>query len=115
MSHGDVLGAQDQVAAGGRQVHLNGEAVFSATHDPAQPFCVIAPSGATVEDIGTQFDVRAYDKNVVADGSASIQGAKPVILTRGALGAVDSTGAARVTQAVAVDNYLAWSRGTSHS
>jgi transmembrane sensor len=107
-------GTEIRVAAVGRQVYLSGEAMFSVTHDPMQPFRVIAPSGTTVEDIGTQFDVRAYDKTVrivVADGSVSIQGAKPVILTRGALGVVDSTGAARVTQGVAVDRYLGWSQG----
>jgi transmembrane sensor len=107
-------GTEIRVAAVGRQIYLSGEAVFSVTHDPMQPFRVTAPSGTTVEDIGTQFDVRAYDKTVrvvVADGSVSIQGAKPVILTRGALGVVDSTGAARVTQGVPVDRYLAWSKG----
>ncbi len=107
-------GTEIRVAAVGRHIYLSGEAVFSVTHDPTQPFRVTAPSGTTVEDIGTQFDVRAYDKTVrvvVADGSVSIQGTKPVILTRGALGVVDSTGAARVTQGVAVDRYLAWSQG----
>jgi ferric-dicitrate binding protein FerR (iron transport regulator) len=107
-------GTEIRVAAVGRQVYLSGEAMFNVTHDPAQPFRVIAPSGTTVQDIGTQFDVRAYDKTVrvvVADGSVSIQGTKPVILTRGALVVVDSTGAARVTQGVAVDRYLAWSQG----
>jgi len=107
-------GTEIRVAAVGRHIYLSGEAVFSVTHDPTQPFRVTAPSGTTVQDVGTQFDVRAYDKTVrivVADGSVSIEGAKPVILTRGALGVVDSTGAARVTQVVAVDRYLAWSQG----
>jgi len=107
-------GTEIRVAAVGRRIYLSGEAMFSVTHDPRQPFRVIAPSGTTVQDIGTQFDVRAYDKTVrvvVAEGSVSIQGAKPVILARGALGVVDSTGAARVTQGVSVDRYLAWSQG----
>jgi ferric-dicitrate binding protein FerR (iron transport regulator) len=107
-------GTEIRVTAVGRQIYLSGEAVFSVTHDPTQPFRVTAPSGTTIEDIGTQFDVRAYDKTVrvvVADGSVSIEGAKPVILARGALGVVDSTGATRVTQGVAVDRYLAWSQG----
>jgi transmembrane sensor len=108
-------GTEIRVAAVGRQIYLNGEAMFSVTHDPKNPFRVTAPTGTTVQDIGTQFDVRAYDKTVrivVSDGSVSIQGAKPVILTRGTLGVVDSTGAARVTKDVAVDRYLAWSKGT---
>jgi transmembrane sensor len=107
-------GTEIRVAAVGRQIYLSGEAVFSVTHDPTQPFRVTAPSGTTVQDIGTQFDMRAYDKTVrvvVADGSVSIEGTRPVILTRGALGVVDSTGAARVTRGVAVDRYLSWSQG----
>jgi ferric-dicitrate binding protein FerR (iron transport regulator) len=105
-----------RIATVGRQVYLSGEAVFSVTHDPKQVFRVIAPNGVTVQDIGTQFDMRAYatDKNVrvaVAEGSVSLRGsAQPVILERGTLGIIDSTGTARVTSA-AVDGYLAWSQG----
>jgi ferric-dicitrate binding protein FerR (iron transport regulator) len=106
-----------RVAAIGRQVYLNGEAVFSVKHDPAQVFRVIAPDGVTVQDIGTLFDMRAYaaDKAVrvaVAIGSVSLRGsAQPVILEHGALGVVDSTGAAQVTRGVTVDGYLAWAQG----
>lgn len=103
-----------RVAALGRQVYLTGQAVFSVTHDPTQPFRVIAPGGTTVQDLGTQFDLRAYDKSVrivVAEGSVSIQGDHPVVLTPGTLAVVDTTGAARVTRGIAVDPYLAWSQG----
>jgi transmembrane sensor len=106
-----------RVAASGRQVYLSGEAVFDVTHDPTQPFRVIAPKGVTVQDIGTQFDLRAYptEKTVrvaVADGSVSLHGSsQPVILERGTLGVVDSAGAARITRGIAVDGYLAWAQG----
>jgi transmembrane sensor len=106
-----------RVAAIGRQVYLSGEAIFSVTHDPTRPFRVITPNGITVQDIGTQFDMRAYaaDKTVrvvVADGSVSLHAsAQRVTLVRGALGIVDSTGTAQVRQGVAVDQYLGWSQG----
>ena len=106
-----------KVAAAGRRVYLSGEAVFSVTHDPTQPFRVIAPNGVTVQDIGTQFDMRAYaaDKAVrvaVADGSVSLRNsaAQPVILVRGTLGVIDSAGTAQVAR-VPVDGYLAWAQG----
>src|SRR5581483_5571242 len=105
-----------RVAAAGRQVYLSGEAVFSVTHDPTHAFRVIAPNGVTVQDIGTKFDIRDYQADhavrvAVAEGSVSLRGsAQPVILERGTLGIVDSTGHAEITRAP-VDGYLAWSQG----
>jgi ferric-dicitrate binding protein FerR (iron transport regulator) len=86
-----------RVAAIGRPVYLSGEAVFSVTHNPRQPFRVIAPNGVTVQDIGTRFDMRAWaDKAVrvaVAAGSVSLRGsAQPITLGRGTLGVIDSAG-----------------------
>lgn len=43
----------------GRPVVLDGEALFTVTHDPTHPFAVRA-GNALVTDIGTQFNVRAY-------------------------------------------------------
>ena len=106
-----------RVAAEGRQVYLSGEAVFTVAHDPANPFRVIAANGTIAQDLGTQFDMRSYaaDKTVrvvVAEGSVSLRGsAQPVILERGSLGVVDSSGAAQITRGVAADNYLAWAQG----
>jgi transmembrane sensor len=106
-----------RIAAVGRQVYLSGEAVFSVTHDPAHPFRVIAADGTIAQDEGTQFDMRAFaaDKMVrvvVAEGSVSLRGsAQPVILERGSLGVVDSTGAAQVTRGITADTYLGWAQG----
>jgi transmembrane sensor len=106
-----------KIGATGRQAYLNGEAVFIVTHDPTQPFRVIAPHGVVVLDIGTRFDVRAYaaDKAVrvaVADGSVSLRNsvAQPVILDRGTLGVIDSAGTAQVAR-IPIDGYLAWAQG----
>ncbi len=105
-----------RVANVGREVYLSGEAVFSVTHDPSQVFRVLAPNGVVVQDIGTQFDMRAYatDKDVrvaVAEGSVSLRNsAQSVILERGTLGIIDSVGTARVMR-VPADGYLAWTQG----
>lgn len=106
-----------RIAAVGRQVYLTGEAVFSVTHDATQVFRVTTPNGVTVQDIGTQFDMRAYatDKAVrvaVAEGSVSLRGSSAhfVILERGTLGVIDSAGSAQVSRAP-VDGYLAWAQG----
>jgi transmembrane sensor len=109
------------IASTDRQVYLSGEAVFTVTHDPANPFRVIA-NGAEIRDIGTRFDVRAYPvehivRVVVADGSVSLLGGaqrlsnQPVVLPRGALAIIDSAGAARITQSVTADRYLSWAQG----
>src|SRR5207253_457823 len=42
-----------------RAVELEGEAYFVVRHDPAHPFLVRTAHGTT-EDLGTEFDVRAY-------------------------------------------------------
>jgi len=87
-----------RIATIGRPVYLSGEAVYSVTHDPRRSFRVIAPNSVTVQDIGAQFDVRAYsaDKAVrvaVAAGSVSLRGsAQPITLGRGTLGVIDSAG-----------------------
>lgn len=107
-----------RVAAVDRQIYLNGEAVFSVTHDPVHAFRVIAPNGVVVQDIGTQFDMRDYasDKEVrvaVAEGSVSVRGAtvtQPVILERGTLGVIDSAGVAHVAT-TPVEGYVAWAQG----
>lgn len=59
-----------------RLVALDGEAFFSVIHDAAAPFRVRA-KGAIAEDIGTRFDVRAYDDEsgvvvIVADGAVAV-------------------------------------------
>jgi transmembrane sensor len=112
-----------RVAAVGRQVYLNGEAVFHVVHDSSNPFRVFA-RGVVVRDVGTQFDMRAYFvertmRVAVAEGSVSLGSSKPapsaappVVLARGAIGIVDdSTGATSVTQDSSVDRYLAWADG----
>ena len=44
-----------------RTVYLTeGEAFFTVVHDAGHPFKVYMPSGITVEDLGTEFDIKSY-------------------------------------------------------
>jgi len=59
-----------------RRVSITGEAYFEVVHNAAQPFRV-AVSGQTVEDIGTEFNINAYDdepiiKTTLINGSVRV-------------------------------------------
>jgi ferric-dicitrate binding protein FerR (iron transport regulator) len=47
-----------------REVYLQGEAVFSVKHNPSQPFMVHV-GNLTIKDVGTRFNVRAYQPHLV--------------------------------------------------
>jgi transmembrane sensor len=101
-----------------RDVALTGEAYFEVVHDPTHPFRVRA-GGATAEDVGTAFDVRAITgerqvRVVVAGGAVSLRVAAhstPAVLRRGTVAVVGAQGDVTVIHDVAVDQYLAWTRG----
>src|SRR5205809_7109926 len=103
-----------------RAVELEGEASFVVRHDPAHPFLVRTAQGTT-EDLGTEFDVRAYREEksvqvVVAAGRVALRGADErdsvLTLRPRERGVIDSSGAATLTSRVSLKNYLAWIRGT---
>jgi transmembrane sensor len=109
-------------AEGARELSLEGEAVFNVRHDAARPFKISARD-ATIEDIGTRFDVRAYKNDralivAVAEGSVSLARAKrdssvsSVVLKRGDVGTVDSLGNASAERNARASGYLAWASGT---
>jgi transmembrane sensor len=101
-----------------RDVALTGEAFFEVVHDTARPFRVHT-HGTTTEDVGTAFSLRAYQTDsavriVVASGTVSVRAIahpSPVVLPHGTLGVVDPAGDVRITPHVAVDRYLAWTKG----
>jgi transmembrane sensor len=71
-----------------RKVKITGEAYFEVKHNAAQPFRV-ETKGQTIEDIGTEFDVNAYDdepviKTTLVSGSVKVsQNNRSVILKPG--------------------------------
>lgn len=101
---------------GSRTLELKGEAYFHVVHDDARPFRVQA-GPAELEDIGTAFVVRAYDREpvraVVAEGAiVARRAAAPsdtALLTAGQLAVVDRGGIAKQNN-VSIDRYTAWMR-----
>jgi ferric-dicitrate binding protein FerR (iron transport regulator) len=104
-----------------RELSLSGEAYFSVRHDAHRAFRVRA-GNVTVEDIGTVFNVRAYEGDTVADvavaeGRVSIASAGPRPaasrdLTAGDVAVVSRRGDIRFATGSDVAAIGAWRNGT---
>ncbi|MGH9888935.1 MAG: FecR family protein [bacterium] len=104
----------------GRQVYLEGEAMFRVAHDSRRPFRVHA-GGAVVSDIGTQFGVRAYPEVArvdvaVTEGSVSLhrEGAPgdSLVLRAGSVGHVSAEGLLSIDPSERPAQMTAWLDGT---
>ncbi|MBX6332612.1 MAG: FecR domain-containing protein [Gemmatimonadaceae bacterium] len=106
-----------------REVELGGEAIFAVQHDAKRPFRV-RTRGAVLEDLGTEFSVRAYPDDadavvvVVASGKVSLrrvtsQGSATtdVELVGGQMGRLDRDGRVRVIEGADLGALLAWRAG----
>lgn len=105
-----------------RDVTLNGEGYFVVEHDAHRPFRVHA-GGSVSEDLGTEFDVRAYPGDseavvIVAAGRVALRAAEaPNVratateLGRGQMGRLDRGGDVRVVDGVDFAGALAWRSG----
>ena len=110
----------ERYAQGERHVYLDGQAHFRVQHDSSRPFVVHA-AGTVSEDLGTEFDVRAYpgdtivrvvvSEGVVAvrrDGTAAGAG---VTLRRGDVARVAGEAAPVVLHDQNVERLMAWQSG----
>jgi len=61
MNSASTLRYPTQFAGNERKVFLSGEAYFEVAKNPSMPFRVIVNNDMTVEVIGTQFNIMAYD------------------------------------------------------
>jgi ferric-dicitrate binding protein FerR (iron transport regulator) len=113
---------------GVREIHLDGEAVFTVAHDATRPFRVHAAGTVTV-DVGTRFGVRAYaheplrvavsEGEVAMASESSVPSADPSIATlpnpsylrRGDV-ATQVDGHIVVSRTQRVDALLGWTSGT---
>jgi transmembrane sensor len=104
-----------------RDVYLEGQAFFQVAHDERLPFRVHT-AGSVTEDLGTAFVIKAYTDQtatevVVSEGRVVLRRADTTVassaLVLGArdLGRLDASGGATVRRNVAVERYLAWTRG----
>ena len=105
-----------------RTVTLNGEGYFVVQHDAHRPFRVVA-GGSISEDLGTEFDVRAYPGDsaavvIVESGrvalrlaDTSVTRAASTQLDRGQMGRIDVHGDVQVSSDIDVGSALAWRDG----
>jgi transmembrane sensor len=112
----------DKFAPDVREVDLSGEARFDVAKSPGRPF-IIRSGNVTVEVLGTDFGVRAYENEdridvVVKSGSVAvarsrIDAAEPerLVLSPGQLVTVRNSSEAMQTRWVNPDDYLSWMSG----
>ncbi len=102
-----------------RDVALQGEALFHVRHDDAKPFRV-SVAGRRVEDLGTEFSVRAYSsadtvRVFVLSGLVALHpagAAQPAtVVNPGQLGLIPVSGPATVVTTTNVESFTGWSRG----
>ena len=105
---------------GPRVVELEGEAYFVVKHDAARPF-LVRTARVIAEDLGTAFMVRAYAMDTlteitVVEGEIALRATardtkRRVVLARGQMGRVQSSGAVSVESDVDLDALLARTQG----
>jgi len=110
----------DKFAPDVRQVELTGEARFDVAHAPNRPF-LIRSGDVTVQVLGTDFGVRAYENEnrvdvVVKSGSVAVErngvsDPERVVLSPGQLVSVRAGNQPMVTRDVNADDYLGWMNG----
>lgn len=94
-----------------RKVELDGEAYFEVTKNAKQPFIVNARNKASIEVLGTSFNVSAYENEkslntTLLDGSVKVNG---TILKPGQQALV--TDVVRIIDNADIDKVMAWQRG----
>jgi transmembrane sensor len=99
-----------------RRVSITGEAYFEVVHNAAQPFRV-AVSGQTVEDIGTEFNINAYDdepviKTTLINGSVKVsKNGKTAILKPGQQSTIHPINNSIIVSDADVEEATAWKNG----
>lgn len=97
-----------------RQVELTGEAYFEITHLAAKPF-LVKSNHATIQVLGTQFNVMAYDpgqiKTTLVEGSVNLKSStSAVMLIPGEQGVMSNNGNIN-RRKVDVDKEISWRKG----
>lgn len=99
-----------------RLVELSGEAYFEVVHNSRQPFRVRV-NGQLIQDIGTQFNVNAYNdepevKTTLLEGSIKVSSNKQsLLIAPGEQAVSDNTGTLRLKKLVDIEKVVAWKNG----
>ncbi|MGH7677332.1 MAG: FecR domain-containing protein [Gemmatimonadaceae bacterium] len=113
-----VLGPDSRIqyviAAGRREVQLEGQAFFRVVHDANRPF-VVRAGATTIRDIGTEFSVHSDAAEpvrvVVHEGAVEVIAADSATLRPGDVGVVGEGGRVQTSRGAATPDDLAWTRG----
>jgi ferric-dicitrate binding protein FerR (iron transport regulator) len=98
-----------------REVSVTGEAYFEVVHNSEAPFVVNA-RGISVKDLGTQFNINAYDdeptiKTTLVDGSvklSTIHSLLSTVLISGEQAVVNKQGSIHKETGVDIEHTIAW-------
>jgi len=100
-----------------RMISIKGQAYFKVVHNEHQPFEVLV-KGQTIRDVGTEFNINAYDdegvvKTTLLEGSVKVAKAgESVILTPGQQSQVtDNNNAITVIKNADISSAVAWKNG----
>ena len=99
-----------------RKVTITGQVYFEVIHDSKKPFRVTV-KGITIEDLGTSFNVNAYDnesgiKTSLIEGSVSVAKRNEKLIIKPGEQAVTSSGSDKIlSKQVDIDEIIAWKNG----
>ncbi len=101
-----------------RTVQLDGEAVFTVTHDERRPFRV-RTRAFVARDLGTRFVVRAYADDsvanvVVAEGAVAVArdaAVDSVVLSPGDGARLTTAAGVTLAHGLSLDSYFGWTEG----
>jgi transmembrane sensor len=99
-----------------RIVKITGEAYFEVVHNAAQPFKVIV-NGETIEDIGTHFNINAYNyepsiNTTLLEGSIKVSaGSQNVVLVPGQQSLLLTTNNKISIKDADIEDVIAWKDG----
>jgi ferric-dicitrate binding protein FerR (iron transport regulator) len=120
LNNASVLRYPVAFAGPDRTVELAGEAYFEVAKDAAHPFRVKVQGGATVDVLGTSFNIMAYsdeptERTTLLDGSIRVtQDNQSALLKPADQSALDASGKLRVIPDVSVQEVIAWKNGYFH-
>lgn len=101
-----------------RNVSITGEAYFEVAKNAAMPFS-ISVKDATVQVLGTHFNIMAYDdersiNTTLLEGAVKVRrGADKIILAPGQMSKITPSGRMKVAEAD-VEEVMAWKNGSFH-
>lgn len=100
-----------------RRVTLSGEAYFAVVHNSSKPF-IVTVNGTDIKDVGTEFNVKAYDDGqegimaTVVKGAVSVSDNKNgVLLTAGNQAQISAGSGIKVSPVPDIKKVIAWKNG----